>query len=135
MKKLLIAILALFVVSAATVEKAHAVASSATGVIYPLTTGYVNGSDWTPIIASTTKPVKGISISSTAGVSLEVGIGLAGTASSGDARQMVIPANTNFTQPLYFPMVTGQGVRISIRNASSTGAISAGTLQLNAFYN
>jgi hypothetical protein len=118
-----------------SIPKASAAAQQANGVRYLYTSGNIDGVNWTPVIASTVKAVKGISVLNTGAYVLEVGIGLAGAASSADVRQIVVPATANMSNPLYVPLSVGQGQRISIRSLASAGSIWTGELQLNAFYN
>lgn len=134
MRTYVIAILALFVATLGA-SHAQAAASSATGVNYSYTAGKLNGVDWTPLVSSTTKAVKGITVLNLGAYTLELGIGLAGAASASDVRQIVIPTTTQMPAAVYIPMAIGQGYRISIRNLTSTGAVFTGSFMLNALYN
>jgi hypothetical protein len=123
---------------------AHAVATSAVAVRIQLTAANVSAGTWTPLVTSTVKAIKGISLMNFSTQPLEVGIALAGAAANTEVRQLIAPqgaatanafngANAVLNPPVYYPMVTSQGVRISIRALNS--AATAGEIDFTGFYN
>lgn len=113
----------------------HAAAQSGAAVRYPYSTGHLDGVNWTPLVSSTVKAIKGITVMNTGAYVLELGVGLAGAASAADVRQLIVPATANLPGPVYLPLVASQGVRISIRQMTSSGAVFSGEFQLGILYN
>lgn len=127
-KKFTLALLAVFSISAS----AHAVSTAAEQARWNYATGTVNSTTFSPLVASTVKAVKGISVLNTGSVAMYVGIALAGASSNSEVTSLIVPASMTIA-PLYIPFVTSQGVRISIKTISSQ--VVTGEFQLNALYN
>lgn len=82
---------------------------------------------WTTLVASTTKAVKGISITNSGTVGFQLAIGAAGS----EVAQITVPASQTYA--VYYPIVLGQSQRISIESYGSTGSV--GEADFNLFYN
>lgn len=128
-----------------TANTALAVPSSGTSVRLVLTTtSTIPAVTWTPIVSSSVKGIKGISIfnnakQSTTPHAIEVGIALAGSAADSEVTQMVIPpsqSDVGVPGAVFYPLSTGYGVRISVRNTGTSGSIlNAGEIDSTFFYN
>jgi hypothetical protein len=121
-----LAILALLVTLAVPAPRASAAVVSATPVV--VTNNDVNylSDAWYPIVLSTIKAVKGIVISNTAPSALYLGIG----ASGAEVAQIVVDRSTAAT---YYPIVIGQGAKLSIKPLGST--LGTGVEMFSIFYN
>lgn len=133
----LIAIFTLTLSLLLTIPQSFAV-SNATGAKFFYSTYNMDTTNWAPVIMSTTKSVKGLTILNTGASTLELGIYLASGASSGAVRQFIVPSTpaTATFSPVtsYFPLSISQAYRIAVRPLQSA-ANGAGTLEINAFYN
>ncbi len=126
MKKMLIALFALFAVSASQVHAAPLSASFA-GMAYASTN--LTTSAYVQLIASLTKSIKGVSVYNTGANAVFLAVGASGQ----ESNQIIISPMTAGTPAVYIPLVVSQSQRISV--IASTGTISSGVLNLNFLYN
>ncbi len=81
------------------------------------------------MIASLTKSIKGITVYNTGANPIFLAIGGAGS----EVNQIMVPPLTAGASVPYFPLVVSQAQRVSV--IASTGTISSGDLEINAFFN
>lgn len=100
----------------------------------------VGTSVWLPLVTSTVKGLKGVSIFSSANFPIEVGVAFATEASNAEVAQMIVPAPlTAVGAPgaIFYPLSVGYGTRVSIRSKGSvaTEIINSGELDMSLWYN
>lgn len=117
-------------------QSVQAAPSAGTAVRVAFASSSIGTASWVPVVTSTQKGVKGISIFSSASTPIEVGIAFANSAADSEVRQMIVPpALTGVGAPgaIFYPMSLGYGTRVSIRAVTAT--ISSGEIDMSLFYN
>lgn len=135
MKKFIAGLIAIALISISA-PQAHAAVSSAVGVRVVYSAANVGISSWTPIVTSTVRAIKGITIFNSSISPIEVGMATAGSSAGTETRQILVPGKAQTFGPnsiVYYPLVTSQSMRISIRALDS--AATSGELDASFFYN
>lgn len=117
----------------------HAAVSAGTAVQVLFAGQSVGAVSWLPIVASTQKGISGISVYSTAGLPLEVGLASASEAANAEVSQMLVPpalSSIGVNGATFYPLVAGYGTRVSIRAHGSSGVVvNTGEMEMDLFYN
>lgn len=124
---------------------AHAVAIGSVGVKIEMSTSGADTTHWTPILAQSSKAIKGISVFSSTQNPLEIGIAASSQASTAEVSQLIVapgtmPGNAYAGSPLgaynsstnFYPISVSQGQRLSLRLLDSTS--TSGRVIVNVFY-
>lgn len=117
-----------------------AVATNAVGVRKLYSSDTITTITWVPLLASSSKIVRGISVVNTGVNPVEIGLAAASDSANTEVRQLIAPMGGinapvnpgNTVAANFFPIQSSQAVRWSVRALNSQ--MTQGELEVNFFY-
>lgn len=99
----------------------------------------VGGVSWVPVVLSSSRGIKGLSIFSSAAKPIEIGAAFAGEVADSELAQVIVPPALSLVGApgaVFYPIALGYGSRISIRVNGSVGeVVDSGELDMTLIYN